>query len=106
MSDYSVSAPLFLPRTLLDAEFASRSVLGPLIDHDRDNGTDLVGTLETFLDCDRSWAAAAQRLHVHKQTLGYRLRRIESLTGRSPQRSADIAMFWMALLARRISQGD
>ena len=47
--------------------------------------------------------ATAERLVIHRQTLGYRLRKIEGLTGRSMKSSADIADFWMALITRRIS---
>ncbi|MCL8305156.1 MULTISPECIES: helix-turn-helix domain-containing protein [Pseudomonas] len=43
------------------------------------------------------WVNAAQRLHVHKQTLVYRVRRIEAISGRSLDNTADVATFWFAL---------
>lgn len=103
VADYSDSAPLFLPRTVGEARFAIRVVLGALIDNDRTHGTDLVHTLRAYLSETRSWNETADKLHIHRQTLGYRLRRIESLTGRSTRRPADIAMFWMALNALEIT---
>ena len=105
VADYSDSAPLFLPRTVDEARLSARIVLGPLIDNDRAHGTELVRTLQAYLSETRSWNDAADALHIHRQTLGYRLRQIENLTGRSTRRPADIAMFWMALAAREIADG-
>jgi purine catabolism regulator len=103
---YSTASPLFLPRTLTEAQFAARAVLGALIDHDADHQTQLVETLETFLSLDRSWAATAEKLLIHRQTLAYRLKKIEAITGRTTRSSADIAFLWMALIALRISRGQ
>lgn len=103
VADYTTAAPLFLPRTLADAHFAARAILGPLLDYDEQHRTDLVETLKIFLRADRNWNAAAAELHIHRQTLGYRLRRIESLTGRSIRSTADTALFWMALMAHAIT---
>ncbi|WP_347338853.1 PucR family transcriptional regulator ligand-binding domain-containing protein [Mycolicibacterium sp. P9-64] len=105
VAEYSTAAPLFLPRTLTEAEFASRAVLGELMDHDESHQSQLVETLEVFLTSDRSWSLTAEKLVIHRQTLGYRLKKIEALTERSTKSSADIATLWMALVARRISRG-
>jgi PucR family transcriptional regulator, purine catabolism regulatory protein len=56
-------------------------ILGPLIRHDAEHGTDYVHTLRVVLRLDRSWQQAAAELHIHKQTLGYRIRRIEQIPG-------------------------
>jgi purine catabolism regulator len=101
-SEYSKAAPMFLPRTVGDAQDAAHAVFGALVEYDRAHDSHLLETLEAFLIGDRQWEVVAQRLHIHRQTLGYRLRRIESLTGRTTRRSADIAMLWMALNAYRI----
>ncbi|MGW4468551.1 PucR family transcriptional regulator [Nonomuraea sp. NPDC004354] len=76
-------------RTLLAAipdplrrSFRAR-LLGRLESYDATNQTDLLETLETFLEESGSWSATADRLHVHVNTLRYRLKRIEELTGRS-----------------------
>jgi DNA-binding PucR family transcriptional regulator len=57
-------------------------LLGPLERYDRRRQTQLVPTLREFLACDGSWSACAQQMHVHVNTLRYRIRRIEELTGR------------------------
>jgi purine catabolism regulator len=105
VAEYSTAAPLFLPRTLSEAHLAARAVLGELMDHDAAHGTHLIATLEEFLAQDRSWTATAKQLVIHRQTLGYRLKKIEALSGRSLKSSADIAILWMALVGRRISRG-
>lgn len=54
-------------------------LLGALIDYDRAHGTDLLGTLRVYLRCSGSPTAAAERLHVHVNTLRYRIGRVEEL---------------------------
>lgn len=61
------------------AEFVQHSI-GPLLDHDRDQGTDLVETLAVWLDT-RNMAEAARRIYVHYNTFKNRLDRIESILG-------------------------
>lgn len=105
--DYAAAHPLFLPRTVTEAQNAARAVLGVVIDYDLKHHTELVPSLEVYLGCDRSWKRAAEVLGIHKQTLGSRLTKIEGLTGRSLSSSRDIAECWMALLALRIvTQSD
>nr|WP_256938777.1 PucR family transcriptional regulator [Rhodococcus qingshengii] len=106
IAEYSTAAPLFLPRTLTEAQFATREILGDLIDHDKAHTSQLVDTLEAFLTLDRSWAATAEKLMIHRQTLAYRLKRIEEISGRSTKHSADLATLWMALISRKIGAND
>jgi hypothetical protein len=72
-------------------------LLGPLVAYDRAHDADLVRTLDTFLECSGSWSRCAARLHVHVNTLRYRLRRIEELTGRDLTRLEDRVDFFLAL---------
>lgn len=55
------------------------STLGPVIDYDKANGTDYVGFLTTWLDCECSPQRTAERLFLHRNTVDYHLRRISSL---------------------------
>ncbi|MFC4564226.1 PucR family transcriptional regulator [Nocardiopsis mangrovi] len=61
-------------------------LLGPLLDYDRDHRSDLVETLERFLRHSGSWQRCAQAMHVHVNTLRYRIGRVEELTGRDLSR--------------------
>ncbi|MFE2056539.1 helix-turn-helix domain-containing protein [Streptomyces sp. NPDC059446] len=78
----------------------SRTVLGPLLEPATASGADLLETLRTFLACDGSWARAAEALHLHVNTVHYRVRRIEYFTGRDLSRLADRLDLWTALRCR------
>ncbi|MGW6398018.1 helix-turn-helix domain-containing protein [Streptomyces sp. NPDC055134] len=78
----------------------SRTVLGPLLDETNASATALLQTLETFLACDGSWARTAEALHLHVNTVHYRIQRIEHFTGRDLSRLYDRADLWAALLSR------
>ncbi|MDT0344071.1 PucR family transcriptional regulator [Streptomyces litchfieldiae] len=72
-------------------------LLEPLRDYDRRHRAGLVATLEAFLAADGSWTKCAARLHVHVNTLRYRVGRIEQLTGRDLGRLEDKVDFFLAL---------
>ncbi|MEV6963157.1 PucR family transcriptional regulator ligand-binding domain-containing protein [Streptomyces sp. NPDC051207] len=72
-------------------------LLDPLRDYDRRHRAELIPTLEAFLDCDGSWTRCATRLHLHVNTLRYRVGRIEQLTGRDLARLEDKLDFFLAL---------
>lgn len=89
------------PRTVAEARAVVARYLGPLIDYDSSSTLSLLQTLEVFLRNDGSWKATAADLGIHRQTLVYRLRLIEQLTGLKPTSSSGTARFWMALQAGR-----
>ncbi|AEW97121.1 MULTISPECIES: PucR family transcriptional regulator [Streptomycetaceae] len=72
-------------------------LLDPLRAYDRRHRAELIPTLEAFLDCDGSWTRCATRLHLHVNTLRYRIGRIEQLTGRDLSRLEDKVDFFLAL---------
>ena len=67
-----------VPQTEL-ADFV-RQAIGPLHDHDRTHGAELVDTLAIWLET-RNMAEAARRMHVHYNTMKNRLERIEAILG-------------------------
>ncbi|MET8870743.1 PucR family transcriptional regulator ligand-binding domain-containing protein [Nocardia sp. NPDC004604] len=75
-------------------------LLDPLSSYDQENRADLVHTLETFLQVSGSWTKCAELLHVHVNTLRYRIQRIEELTGRDLSRLEDRVDFFLALALR------
>lgn len=89
------------PRTVAEARAVVARYLGPLIDYDNSNTLSLVETLDVFLGNDGNWKATAADLGIHRQTLVYRLRVIEQLTGLKPTTSSATARFWLALQAAR-----
>ena len=76
--------------------FAAR-VLEPVLAYDRRNDAGLVDTLAAFLDCSGSWSRAAEALHLHVNTVRYRIGRIEELTGRDLARFSDRVDVFLAL---------
>ncbi|MDX6699405.1 MAG: hypothetical protein QOE65_2802 [Solirubrobacteraceae bacterium] len=55
--------------------------LAPLVAYDDQYETDLVTTIEAFLDCDGNVAQTAERLFAHRHTVRYRLERVRELSG-------------------------
>jgi hypothetical protein len=78
------------------ATFA-QDVLSPLTAYDSKNGSDLVGTLRAFLDNGGAWTESARQLHLHSNTLRYRIGRIEDLTHRDLSTMADRVDLYLAL---------
>ena len=72
-------------------------LLDQVIGYDLEHQADLVRTLEAFLRYDGSWTRCAAALHVHVNTLRYRIGRIEELTGRDLSRLEDRVDFYLAL---------
>lgn len=56
-------------------------LLDPLITYDQEHGSDYIRTLSAYLDCFGDVRATADRLHIHPNSLRYRIRRIADLAG-------------------------
>jgi hypothetical protein len=75
-------------------------LLGPLLAYDEQHRAELLGTLREFLACSGSWNACAAKMYVHVNTVRYRIRRIEELTGRDLSCLDDRVDFFLALRIR------
>ncbi|MFF5033045.1 PucR family transcriptional regulator [Nocardia salmonicida] len=100
-----IALPAPLSTTLLAADPAMaqslhRVLLQPVLTYDETKGSHYLETLRTFLALDCQWAATANELGIHINTLRYRLTRIERLTGRGIQSMADRVDFYLALSLR------
>ncbi|MGW9076978.1 PucR family transcriptional regulator [Streptomyces kronopolitis] len=78
----------------------STRVLGPLAHGGSASHRMLLETLETFLAQHGSWARTAEQLHLHVNTVHYRVQRIERLTGRDLSRLDHKLDLQVALLCR------
>jgi DNA-binding PucR family transcriptional regulator len=65
------------------------TLLQPLVAHDREHGTALLPTLRAFVEGDGSVNNTARDLHLHPNSLRYRLKRIAELTGSDPRVFSD-----------------
>jgi sugar diacid utilization regulator len=75
---------LLLPAMVEDPEELRRfyeETVAPLATYDEQYETELVRTLESFLDADGNVAQTAQRLYTHRHTVRYRLERVKELSG-------------------------
>lgn len=72
-------------------------LLDPLRTYDQIHKADLILTLGTFLQESGSWTRTAERLHLHVNSVRYRIQRIEELTTRDLSRLEDRVDFFLAL---------
>jgi len=79
--------------------YAAR-VLGKVLDYDERHDAGLVATLEAFMSCSGSWSRTAEALHLHVNTVRYRIERVEELTGRDLSRLEDRLDLFLALRSR------
>jgi hypothetical protein len=74
-----------------------QQLLHDLHEYDELHQSDLLRTLRIFLDLSCSWSKTAARLHIHVNTLRYRIRRIEEISGKSLTVPADRIDLYLAL---------
>ncbi|HET6509103.1 MAG TPA: PucR family transcriptional regulator ligand-binding domain-containing protein [Baekduia sp.] len=92
----------FLPASVGEARQVVDRILGAVIAHDEEKGAGLVESLRVFLACNRSWQNASRQLFMHKQTLVYRMHKVEELTGLKLDRTDDVTQLWLALRTREL----
>jgi DNA-binding PucR family transcriptional regulator len=103
-----VAVDELLPELLLASapRFASelrQRVLGPLETGRPQRTADLVKTLSVYLDSGLDRRSAATRLHVHPNTLDYRLRQVHELSALDVHRPEDLVLVALALRERELS---
>ena len=102
VATYGEVGHLPVVRDEAEARAVVGGILGPVLEYDRRHGAELLHTLRTFLACERSWIRTAAELHVHRQTVVYRISRVEKLTGKDVSVTADLAGLWLAVSAHEL----
>jgi DNA-binding PucR family transcriptional regulator len=74
----------------------------PLVAYDEQYETELVPTLETFLEADGNVAGTAGRLFTHRHTIYYRLERVRELSGLDVSSSDGREKLSLGLKAMRV----
>lgn len=59
---------------------AFRDLIAPLEDYDREHNSDLIRTLTVFFAMNANASEAAERLFLHRNSMAYRLDRIQQIT--------------------------
>ena len=76
--------------------------VAPLVRYDDQYATDLVGTLDAYLQNNCNMNATAAAIYAHRHTVAYRLDRVRELTGLDPMLSEDRERLGLGLKAYRI----
>ncbi len=76
--------------------------VAPIVRYDDQYRTDLVGTLEAYLEQNCNMNATATAIYAHRHTVAYRLDRVRELTGLDPMQSEDRERLGLGLKAYRI----
>jgi len=84
------------------AESTARRILGPVLALADDDRAVTIDTARVWLAAAGSTSTAAERLHLHRNTVRYRLRRLEDLTNRSLANPLDLAELHVALECARM----
>ncbi|SDE36151.1 PucR C-terminal helix-turn-helix domain-containing protein [Rhodococcus tukisamuensis] len=92
--EYQLSRPSAAHAVLAD-------LLSPLGSHES-----VLRTLEAYVDAGYDRAAAATALHVHPNTVAYRLRKLATLTGLDVSSPRDLVRVTAALAARRCAGSE
>lgn len=80
-------------------------LLGPVFEYEQRQDGDLMVTLRTYLDSQRSWQKTASALFTHRQTIIYRIRKIGELTGLDMGETSTLAQLWLALQIHEAMHG-
>lgn len=90
---------------LSDAEMLKefcQHTLGSLLDYDQRQSADLIKTLEAFFNCHGNLSQTAEQLIVHRNTLLYRMNRINEIAGIDLDRPETRLALHLALTIRRL----
>lgn len=77
----------------------------PLREYDAVHEGDLVATLCTYFETKYNLARTGKLLHVHPNTVAYRLRRIQEITGLDPNNPDDLLLLSMGLKLGQLYAG-
>ena len=78
------------------------AVLGPVLALPAPDRKALLDTMRAWFAENGSASATAARMHMHRNTVHYRLRRVETLTGRDFTKPTDVGELHLALESIRI----
>jgi sugar diacid utilization regulator len=76
--------------------------IASIVRYDDQYATELVGTLESYLENNCNMNATAAAIYAHRHTVAYRLERVKELSGLDPMQSEDRERLGLGLKAYRI----
>lgn len=103
-SDLGIFGLLFEANNLTVIENFCNEILGDLIDHDTKYESNLLTTLKVFLENESIIQTTAKKLHIHYNTLRYRLNKIQQISGLDFSNSEQLLNARLALTALKLIQ--
>ena len=91
---------VLVDHVLRENENAARVIaaaLGPVREYDVRRNSQLIASLRAYIDANFSITRAARVMHIHSNTLLYRLQRVRELTGRDPRNPRDVVFLALSL---------
>ena len=85
-----------------ELELLREHTISPLVEYDAEHDTELLGTLGTFLVRHGSTTETAETMRLHRHTVGYRLSRVQEVSGLSPYESDGRERLSLGLKAAQI----
>lgn len=82
-ADLGIHQLLLRVPDVADVRAFAEEVMGPLLEEERTSGMEYLATLSVYFNENSSPRRTAHRLHVHPNTVNYRIRRVEEITGLS-----------------------
>lgn len=98
-------APYHLVKRFLTTANTPRlyeQIYEPLLQYDQEKGGELVQTLEAYIECNFSRTKTAEQLHIHRNSLNYRIQKIEELLGQDVDKINTFPLL-LASISRRLS---
>ena len=85
-----------------EVERFTAATVGPIVGYDAEHRTDVVATLQAYLDRNCNMNATAAAIYAHRHTVAYRLERVRELTGLDPLDHADREQLCIGLKAHAL----
>ena len=82
------------------------NILQPLLDYDRENDSEMLKTLDAYFRTGGNLSEVADELYIHYNTVGYRMERIEKITGMDLDSPDDRLNLEIALKLNKIYARD
>jgi len=82
-----------------------QETLGEIDEYDKTHGTDLIDTLQVYFRENGNSIRTAKKMFVHKNTLLYRLKKVEDITGKNVDRMQDrLSLLIGLIIGRQMSE--
>lgn len=67
-----------------------------------ENQLNLLSTLSTYINMNGQVNKSAEELHIHRNTLNYRLEKVEEVTGKNPKKFIDLFQLYTAYILSKL----